>query len=217
MSEPRNQPEPQLPRHEIRDPQVLRAMAHPLRQRLMRELIKLGHATATELSERTGESAANCSWHLRQLAKYGFIEEVEGRSGRQRPWRPVVGSVTISPDASREPELVVADQALTEVMLQQEVDAFRVWQAERYHAPLEWQQASTFSQSWNYLTADELAQFTQELQGLILRWSSAHIDRRDPAHRPDGARPVRVVSWVYPADRQGIDRAQTPTAAPETD
>ena len=58
-------------------------MAHPVRLRLLAELADLGQATATELAERTGESPANCSWHLRQLARYGFIEEAESGAGRR--------------------------------------------------------------------------------------------------------------------------------------
>ena len=34
-----------------------------------------------------GESPANASFHLRQLAKYGFVEEAEGGTGRRRPWK----------------------------------------------------------------------------------------------------------------------------------
>src|SRR2546423_11325721 len=74
---------------ELRDPRALRAMAHPVRLRLMEELLIRGPATATELAERVGENPANCSWHLRQLAKYGFVEEAGGGTGRQRPWQIV--------------------------------------------------------------------------------------------------------------------------------
>src|SRR5690606_21557592 len=59
----------------IRDARVLRAVAHPLRLGILDELLKDGPLTATELAERLGETPANCSWHLRQLARYGFIEE----------------------------------------------------------------------------------------------------------------------------------------------
>jgi DNA-binding IclR family transcriptional regulator len=51
-------------------------------------------ATATQLAERVGESPANCSWHLRQLARYGFVEEAGGGTGREGPWRPVPGVCT---------------------------------------------------------------------------------------------------------------------------
>src|SRR5690606_6701644 len=68
-------PVPELPVHEVRESQALRALAHPLRIRLLEELAIGGELTATQAAERVDESPANCSWHLRQLARYGFVEE----------------------------------------------------------------------------------------------------------------------------------------------
>jgi DNA-binding transcriptional ArsR family regulator len=199
MTEPSDTPQNDIPVREISDPQVLRGMAHPLRLKIMEELVKAGHATATELAERTGESAANCSWHLRQLAKYGFIEEAEGGTGRQRPWRPVAQSIRLTPDRRSQPDLALAADTLNEVLLQREVESFRAWQAARYDAPAEWRDASVSTQSWDFLTADELAQFRQELMDLIFRFARRHTGRIDPARRPPGALPVRLVAWAYPA------------------
>jgi DNA-binding transcriptional ArsR family regulator len=199
MTEPSDTPQSEIPIREIHDPQILRGMAHPLRLKIMEELVKAGHATATELAERTGESAANCSWHLRQLAKYGFIEEAEGGTGRQRPWRPVTQSIKLTSDRRSAPDLAVAVDTLNEVLLQREVEAFRAWQVARYDAPAEWRDASISTQSWDFLTADELAQFRQELMDLIFRFARRHADRIDPARRPPGALPIRLVAWAYPA------------------
>ncbi|MFG2076024.1 helix-turn-helix domain-containing protein [Nonomuraea maritima] len=74
--------------YEISDPQVLRVVAHPLRVRLLGLLRADGPATASELGRRTGESSGSTSYHLRELFKYGFIEEDADRhDGRQRRWR----------------------------------------------------------------------------------------------------------------------------------
>ena len=74
---------------ELTDPRAMRAMAHPVRLSLLEALNHHGQLTATEAAEHVGESPSNCSFHLRQLAKYGFVEEAEGGTGRQRPWRVV--------------------------------------------------------------------------------------------------------------------------------
>lgn len=187
----------QVPRREISDPQVLRAMAHPMRLRILEELAMTGAATATELSERLGESAANCSWHLRQLAKYGFIEEAEGGSGRQRPWRLVVQSTGVS-TAADEPEFVRARDALVDVLLGREVEAFRAWQAGRHAAPRQWRDASFVTQSWDYLTVDELAELRQELKDVVDRCLMRLAERADPARRPPEARPIRFLAWAFP-------------------
>lgn len=70
------------------EPRMLRGLAHPLRVRLRAELVEHGPATATQLAARTGESSGATSYHLRQLAAYGFVAEDPGRgSGRERYWR----------------------------------------------------------------------------------------------------------------------------------
>src|SRR3954447_19845445 len=74
---------------ELTDPKAMRAMAHPVRLALMEALNDAGTLTATEAAERVGESPSNCSFHLRQLAKYGFVGGAEGGKGRRRPWRNV--------------------------------------------------------------------------------------------------------------------------------
>ncbi|GAA3565909.1 hypothetical protein GCM10022419_053240 [Nonomuraea rosea] len=74
--------------YKISDPQVLKVVAHPLRVRLLGLLRTDGPATASELGRRVGESSGSTSYHLRELFKYGFIEEDdERRDGRERRWR----------------------------------------------------------------------------------------------------------------------------------
>ncbi|MFI7703288.1 helix-turn-helix domain-containing protein [Nonomuraea sp. NPDC049480] len=75
--------------YKISDPQVLKVVAHPLRVRLLGLLRTDGPATASELGRKVGESSGSTSYHLRELFKYGFIEEdPDRRDGRERRWRP---------------------------------------------------------------------------------------------------------------------------------
>src|SRR3954454_13484904 len=71
----------------LTDPRALRAVAHPTRLALVGLLRREGPLTATEAGEPIGESAASCPFHLRQLAKYGLVEEAGGGRGRQRLWK----------------------------------------------------------------------------------------------------------------------------------
>ncbi|MCI3934426.1 ArsR/SmtB family transcription factor [Streptomyces sp. AN091965] len=79
--------------HRILDPErdaaALKALTHPLRIRLLGLLRADGPATASELAVKTGESSASTSYHLRVLAKYGFVAEAEHRDGRERRWQSV--------------------------------------------------------------------------------------------------------------------------------
>jgi predicted transcriptional regulator len=89
---------------QLTDPRAMRALAHPLRLDL---LVALNHGplTATECAERVDESPQSCSYHLRTLAKYGFVEPAEASNGKERPWRKVARglqwSAETDPDAAR--------------------------------------------------------------------------------------------------------------------
>ncbi len=76
------------------DPRILRAIAHPLRATLLYELFARGTANATILAEAVDQPVNSVSFHLRQLAKYGLIEEATdvGSDARQRWWRPAMSS-----------------------------------------------------------------------------------------------------------------------------
>ncbi|MBV7246833.1 winged helix-turn-helix domain-containing protein [Streptomyces sp. MW-W600-10] len=72
------------------DARTLRAVAHPLRLRLLNTLREFGPATASKLGERLGESSGATSYHLRQLAESGMVEDApELGKGRERWWRSV--------------------------------------------------------------------------------------------------------------------------------
>jgi predicted transcriptional regulator len=72
----------------VLEPRMLRGLAHPLRIRLRAELVEHGPATATQLAARVGQSSGATSYHLRQLAAYGFVTDEPGRgNGRERYWR----------------------------------------------------------------------------------------------------------------------------------
>lgn len=181
----------------ITDPRMLRAMAHPLRMRLVEALALHGPATATALADRLDDTASNCSWHLRQLAKFGLIEEAhdEDSHGRNRPWRWIpMGSHWGSPEDS--PEQQQAGAMLTEALLGHEVAEHRRWESNQGNHPAEWKSAAFTTQTVVWLTAEELAQVNKTIYDIAL----SHVERNtDPASRPDGARPVRFVAWGVPA------------------
>jgi len=183
---------------EVRDPQELRAIAHPIRLRLLDELFLCGPATATELAERVDQSPANCSWHLRQLARYGYVEEADGGVGRRRPWRAVARRRSWG--TSDGAGFSRAGDAAADVLFTREFDHMRQWQEARHSESAEWRDAGFIHQTIGWLTEPELSRMAAEIQTLLLRYA----DRvGDPAARPPAARPVRFVAWgvpVPPAD-----------------
>ncbi|WP_166351731.1 ArsR/SmtB family transcription factor [Phytoactinopolyspora limicola] len=189
---------------QITDPQRLRALAHPLRNQLLDVLRIEGAATATRCAELTGESVASCSFHLRMLAKYGFIEHAEPQ-GRERPWRVVHRSFTATADFD-DPGSVNALEQVAYLAIEQAAQHVRDWISRSRDEPREWIEASTIATSTFWATSDELAEVSQALGELTDRFR----DRLDnPAARPDGARLVRFVGATsVDPDRPGA----TPSA-----
>ena len=71
------------------DPRILRAVAHPTRNRILSELSAAGSLRAADIARLLDVPANQASFHLRQLAKYGLVEEApdEARDRRDRVWR----------------------------------------------------------------------------------------------------------------------------------
>jgi Helix-turn-helix domain len=181
----------------ITDPTVMRALAHPVRMALIELFGVHPTLTATQASEALGESPANCAFHLRTLAKYGFIEEAGGGRGRERPWKASSKSHRIHLRSSGlgDQQAQVAAGALEQVWYERWFARIREVFATRRWSP-EWEDASGSTQILTFLTAAELRAVRDEITAIISR----HQDERrvDPSQRPAGALPVEIVSFAYP-------------------
>jgi len=179
----------------ISDVRTLRALGHPVRIALIEELSLGGALTATQVGERIGESATTCSFHLRQLAKYGFVEEAGGGKGRARPWR--MTSIGFIITASRDdPESELAANAVLGLLRERQLGRYQTWIRTRATYPPQWREAADESEYFFYLTAAELRQVTQDVADLLL----ARVGDRltDPSKRPPGALPVELLLFSYP-------------------
>jgi DNA-binding transcriptional ArsR family regulator len=168
-----------------RDAAAARALAHPLRLRLLDLLRFEGPSTATLLGRQVGESSGSTSYHLRQLARYGFIEEAPGRGGRERWWRFRSRRVTLDGGGAGGRELLPE-------LLSREAYALDRFLAQRKLLP-EWDAGSFFTTLALRLTAAELAELSTSLEELLGRFRRAEAD--DP---PADARPVRLLAFGYP-------------------
>jgi len=178
----------------LTDPKALRALAHPMRLLLLRLLRTEGPVTATRAAELLGESSASCSFHLRQLAKYGLAEEAGGGHGRERPWR-ATASLTDVPEVADDPELAAAAQLFRSIVLERNFEGAMRWLDARADETEEWQRAAQFNDLMLYLTAPELEELSQGIQALHLRYA----DRlTSPELRPPSSRLVSFVQLAFP-------------------
>jgi DNA-binding transcriptional ArsR family regulator len=184
----------------LTDARTLRALAHPVRIALVEMLSVEGPMTATEVGELIGESPTTCSFHLRQLARYGFVEEAGGGKGRARPWR--MTSVGFSFARTHDdPEAEIAASALNRVLLEHQLGRHEEWQAKNASYPREWREAAEDNEWASYLTAEELKQLNQDLIALLQSRFPERLS--DPSQRPPGAALVEMLLLSYPVSLPG--------------
>ena len=185
---------------DLTDPKAMRALAHPLRWALLEALGHAGTLTATQASEMLGESPANCAFHLRTLARYGFVEEAGGGKGRERPWRRAYGRMSWQARRGDE-QFRLAGQALNQVWLDRVLSRARRSLAATTSWPEGFGDDLGGSTSMLYVTPDEARELYAELMKTVERTIGQErrfTVRRDPAHRPRGAVPVEFVVLGYP-------------------
>ena len=180
----------------ITDTRTLRALTHPVRIALIEELVHGGAMTATQVGERIGETPTTCSFHLRQLAKYGFVEEAGGGHGRARPWRLTSIGMSFAPGG--DPEAEIASSAALRLFRERQFARYESWRETRASYPAAWRDAADDSAYVFYLTAPELEQLSTELEAVLMRWFRFEGRLEDPSRRPPGSVPVETLLLSYP-------------------
>jgi DNA-binding MarR family transcriptional regulator len=175
------------------DPGRLKALSHPLRRQILRRLGSHGPATSTTIGEVLGANTGTTSYHLRQLEKYGFIEEISERStGRERWWRRaqtprdlrMPAAETLAPE-----DRPVLDEVLR-LAYAEDMDLFSRL-PESYQRDRSW---AMLSRGFAHMTKEGLAEFCEAYIKLLQRHSVR------PEDAPPGARPVYIRLFTLPAD-----------------
>jgi DNA-binding transcriptional ArsR family regulator len=181
----------------ISDPKMMRALAHPARIEIVEYLNGSGAAvTATECAGMVGLSPSATSYHLRELAKYGLVEQAPSRGdGRERVWRSAGNGLRIDGDPA-DPDAMAATQALVEVYLTRDMARVRQWMARQADEPREWVEASSLMSQQLLLTAAELAALDEQVRLLF----EPYRLRERQADAPDGARKVNMSYSAFPGD-----------------
>ena len=177
------------------NPRALRAYAHPLRLTLIGMLRRNGPMTATQCAAVLDENVPNCSFHLRQLAKYGLVERAPAADGRERPWQATASSTSWTDD-SDDPEARIAADQLNAAILRQYIHRAEAYLAVRGEEPVEWRRAAGFSDDMIYVTAEQLVTLTEQVESLLAPF-------REKAARAAGSRPVTVVQLAIPTPEDG--------------
>ncbi|MCQ4205828.1 ArsR/SmtB family transcription factor [Streptomyces longispororuber] len=184
----------------ITDVGTLKALAHPVRAQLYRELTLRRVATASQLADRVDEAVALVSYHLRKLAEHGLIEEAEpqGTDGRERWWQPASDGVQIRDADFRDaPEKAAAHTAASRLFLEQRVAMYRRFLDERITWTDAWATAHESSESMLRLTAGELTELVGEMRELLRRYDERGR-AAEAAGDTDGRENVAVHTYAFP-------------------
>jgi predicted ArsR family transcriptional regulator len=153
------------------------ALGHPLRTALLGLVREHGTLTSTEAARLLGRSSGLCSFHLRQLARYGYLEEAASPRGRVRPWR-----LATTARAAGE------DDGFGALARELEDEGYRRWRAHQAEAPPEWQRDAAFSAVLQ-LSPAELTEAAAEIRAVLGRYQQ---------RGSRGSRPVGAVIRLFP-------------------
>lgn len=188
------------------DPRSLKGLAHPLRMELLGLLRTEGPSTATRLARRVGDSSGATSYHLRQLALHGFVEEVPERgNGRDRWWRSAHQSTAFDVTEFRDdPDTRGALEIFLYEAIRVHFRRAATWLSEMHSWDRRWVKASTSSDYGLHLDSEQARKLVEELDGVIERY-------REQAGGEEDAERVAVVLHVFPERNRSEPEHGDPT------
>lgn len=177
---------------------ALKGLAHPLRMAIYDALAKYGPQTATTLADKLGESSGSTSYHLRQLARHDFIQQVESTTGgREKWWERIPGPVTVpSRNADRDSAAHAAADFVNREFNRSSTRAledFVIGTTDEKRLSAEWLEAADITTSNLRMTPAQLEQTSKRFHDLIQTFIDEFRDRNDP-----GSRPVQIQFNAFP-------------------
>lgn len=182
------------PRHRVTDVELMTALAHPLRGELLRHLLAHGPHTASECADAVGSTASNCSWHLRQLAKFGLVEPVDGADGRQRPWRATIVGLELG-ELAEDDTMRTAQLAVLGSALRQDQQLTQRFLDHNDEIPPEWREAGALDSYALKVTPDELTELAAKVDALLRPYVTTIRDDAPPEARTVHAA-FRAFLWL---------------------
>lgn len=182
----------QSPGH-VTDPITLRAVAHPMRLKLIGMVGINGTLTASQAAKELGSTPDVTAYHLRTLAKYGFVEDAGGASARERPWRLTQRALTFSWNGE-DP----AGRAMTRVAHAEWFEHISHYEEHREEYPQEVRDASSATERVLFATPAEVVELVDKIRELLAPFEA----RLDPALRPPEAELMEMLVFSHPLPPQ---------------
>ena len=152
-----------------------------------------GPATSAALARALNENTGATSYHLRQLAKLGLIEEVPGfGTARERGWHAKLRSLSLVPDSRQSTESQAALWSLFAAVIAHDDEVTAVFLRHREGYPPAWRDAFRFVNQTLHLRPEEVDEVSARIQDVLADYV------RQPAERPKGAEPVYAAIRLTP-------------------
>ncbi|WP_433825624.1 helix-turn-helix domain-containing protein [Actinoplanes sp. CA-015351] len=197
-----------MPARLLSDMDTLKAFAHPLRQRMLTRLHRHGPATSADLAVEFDADRGATSYHLRQLARYGFIEEDAALSaGRRKYWKFVPQDLRLPRDFAN-PDVGAVVEEIGRQWLERADRDLTTYLTDRASYG-EFAAAAQHSFGATVLTAEELERFGEEYIAFLNRW------HRTPDELPAGARPITVLFHAFPTPEAASPSPEAVASSPE--
>lgn len=169
-----------VPRRVV-DLAAMRTLAHPRRLRIWQFLELNGPATSAMLAAELGLNTGATSYHLRELANHGFVEEVPERArGRERWWRAVKADLRFAPSSHQSPEMQSVFDELNRLAVATDLELFARFQLQRDDMGA-WADTLRYSRGSIRITAEDFNTFFEEYIALLHRYAQPREDDKDEA------------------------------------
>ena len=178
------------------DPTALKALAHPMRLRMLGLLRIDGPATASGLAERLGLNSGATSYHLRQLAQHGFIEEDETRGNARDRWWRARHEMTNYLAKDAQGDALDVGLAFGQAALNWQITQMQAALAHYPDLAPEWRSASTASDYTIALTAEQAAALVKKMQALLQEAGASAPPLGSDL--PEGTRPFSIILHAAP-------------------
>lgn len=188
----------------ITDPERMKALAHPARMAVFDYLAKrraegFDGATATEISEVAGMTPSAMSYHLRTLAKAGFIEEAPSRGdARERLWRLILNNFSIQAEDGAPESHRVIERTMGEAFRRQQEENISRWMEQYPHVSPELRKSSMMQQANLRLTLEEAEAFASRFRELAQEYIDLSVERFDSGTASDDAEVFSMVFRFFP-------------------
>lgn len=170
-------------------------MANPHRVAILYYLLSGQARTATECANEVGGTASACSYHLRELERFGLAERVESPGdGRTRPWRAAAVGFSVGAGPTEEsPTGRAAEMALTRAEMTENQRLIKRYLDGRDALDSEWRSASDFHTFELMVTPSELVELNDKVADLLRAYRA-----QTRTNAPTDTKPVHVVYQAFP-------------------